>query len=182
MANNFKVFDEALNNVATLSEWNSDSERVGGFVVGTPAHSKVVNTALRSATLVVKALLDAVTRKQDINIDFNSSDAIIKQYIEDGILEMIRDKISQIPEAPVTSVNGKVGAVEITPESLGLAKVATSGNYADLIGKPGSELPDPTGQNDKVLGVQNGQYMLIERFQIIQTSNAAGGITYEIRA
>jgi hypothetical protein len=41
----------------------------------------------------------------------------------------------------VTSVNGQVGAVEITAETLGLATVATSGSYTDLINLPETTLP-----------------------------------------
>lgn len=49
-------------------------------------------------------------------------------------------------EFPVTSVNGQMGDVELTAEGIkGLAKVATSGRYEDLIGKPASyKLPVAT--------------------------------------
>lgn len=44
--------------------------------------------------------------------------------------------ISQVPTPPVTSVNGRTGAVTGLAEASSLAAVATSGDYDDLIDKP----------------------------------------------
>ena len=62
MANNFKVWidDETSSSFQNASDFNLDSERVGGFQAGTAAHSVVMNSALRQANLIAAALMELV--------------------------------------------------------------------------------------------------------------------------
>lgn len=57
----FKVWIDVpteSNMVMDATAWTSDAERVNGFAPNTPAHSRIVNTALRQATLVTAALME----------------------------------------------------------------------------------------------------------------------------
>lgn len=76
MANKFKLWveDANINATQTYNDFDSDTQRAGGFVGGTPASAIRVNTALRQANLIACALMDVVA-PNDNTIDFRSSRA-----------------------------------------------------------------------------------------------------------
>lgn len=107
MANKFKLWveDENINATQTYNDFDSDTQRAGGFVGGTPASAIRVNTALRQANLIACALMDVVA-PNDNTIDFRSSRADtatflgskLKAYIgfsvdENGVLKYGSDVV-----------------------------------------------------------------------------------------
>lgn len=90
MANKFKLWvdDENINATQTYNDFDSDTQRAGGFVGGTPASAIRVNTALRQANLIACALMDVVA-PNDNTIDFRSSRAATATFLGTKLKEYI---------------------------------------------------------------------------------------------
>lgn len=67
-------------NTQDATTFAADSQRASGFVTGTPASSKRVNTALRQANLVAVALMDILAPNSDVTAQ--SSVAQMKSAIQ----------------------------------------------------------------------------------------------------
>lgn len=86
MANKFLNFvdDRNINATQSYEDFANDSQRKQGFKSGDPASSIRVNTALRQANLVAKALMDVVApNNQSVDFRSKSSDIalLIQQYV-----------------------------------------------------------------------------------------------------
>lgn len=84
MATRFGVWIDTPNtgesgNVMSYSAFASDTQRASGFMSGTIASSIRMNTALRQATLVTAALMNAIA--PDSTLDMNSSLADLTNFL-----------------------------------------------------------------------------------------------------
>lgn len=84
----FRVFAEKSDNVYSDNDYaNSNStgtsSREYGNKTGTPVDSRLQNTALKTATLISKALLDAIVTNE--NLGLNSSITELKEAILNGL-------------------------------------------------------------------------------------------------
>ena len=118
-----------------------------------------VDDALKQSAIFATEVLPSLTASEDEPAEIRSSLDLLLQAVEDSKItdkqfaEMLTDYLDRHPvEAPVTSVNKKIGAVVITAQDLGaltehqdisgkanaadLANVAVSGDYNDLVNKP----------------------------------------------
>ena len=85
--NSFEVFDENTNNV--VEAFDEDSERLAGFTANNVIRSNIMNTVLRSATLITVALL------QSIGYTSNSDDITIESSISD-VVSFIKNNLTNI--------------------------------------------------------------------------------------
>ena len=92
MPSNFKVFSESGTNICNDIEWSTDSERDTGFVKNTVASSKSVNTALKSATLVTAAIMQAVSVAQTEQVGLESTVSEVPSYIQNGFTKLFSSK------------------------------------------------------------------------------------------
>ena len=67
-------------NVLSPSALSTDSQKVNGFISGTPISSLRINTALRQANLVVAALMDAIDSEN--TLDLTSTQSAVKNVID----------------------------------------------------------------------------------------------------
>ena len=106
MANKFKLWveDENINATQTYNDFDSDTQRAGGFVGGTPASAIRVNTALRQANLIACALMDVVAADNS-TVDFRSSRADIAQAISSGLAALTPDKAEKIGYSTSNTTN-----------------------------------------------------------------------------
>lgn len=101
MANNFKVWDEGKVNIVSESTFANAEQ----FQNGTPASSSMVNSALREATLIAKALMAAV-EENGANIDslyFNSDLSAVVTAIKAGFSKLYRHNILLMFQESTTS-------------------------------------------------------------------------------
>lgn len=81
MANKFKIWDENRTNIQTYSEFDAEPQRQAGFTSGLQISSRIMNTALRQANLVVCALMNVIA-PNDQTVDVNSSVNDVQQLID----------------------------------------------------------------------------------------------------
>lgn len=119
MANKFKLWveDENINATQTYNDFDSDTQRAGGFVGGTPASAIRVNTALRQANLIACALMDVVA-PNNTSADFRSSRADIAQAISSGLAALTPEGANKVKDwgASTTSYI-KLAVVDSIPSS-----------------------------------------------------------------
>lgn len=119
MANKFKLWveDKNINATQTYNDFDSDTQRAGGFVGGTPASAIRVNTALRQANLIACALMDVVA-PNNANVDFRSSRADIVQAISTGLAALTPEGANKIKDwGTQTTSYIKLAVVDSIPAS-----------------------------------------------------------------
>lgn|SRR5574344_87807 len=119
MANKFKLWveDANINATQTYNDFDSDTQRTGGFVGGTPASAIRVNTALRQANLVACALMD-VLLPDDNTIDFKSSRADLATAIEVGLQSITPEGADKVKDWGAQSTSYiKLAVVNSIPAS-----------------------------------------------------------------
>lgn len=109
MATKFKVWIDTPNtesggNVLDYATYSSDTQRQNGFQSGQVASSVRVNTALRSATLVVAALMSALD--SDGVYDASSGLSAVEQFVQqkwNSKANLYSPEFMGVPKAPTAS-------------------------------------------------------------------------------
>lgn len=86
MATKFKVWidtPQTGTNIQSMADFSSDSQRTNGFAAGNAASAIRMNSALREATLITTALMDAIAPNSDV--DITSTVAQVKTTIANAI-------------------------------------------------------------------------------------------------
>ncbi|MFS7629608.1 hypothetical protein ACJ8BK_05420 [Klebsiella pneumoniae] len=110
--NNFKPFAVGAGaNVSSQTDWENLVALSTGFTAGI-ARSEQINKALRQGTVMASVLAQYI-------VDTTNSDVLDDGDIS-GLVQKLKSSInSVIPDIPVTSVNGKTGAVTLGAGDVG---------------------------------------------------------------
>lgn len=146
MATKFKVWIDSptSSNVMGESAYQNDTQRVSGFVSGTAASSIRVNTALRSATLITSAIMQAIAPTS--TFDHMAS--------VDDIATLLQTYWERVPDSVQTKLNQK------------LDMKTTTGTYQRVYGieKDGSQslfdVNDEVGSGSVVKRGSNGYFFV----------------------
>ena len=112
MANDFKPFAIGAGaNVLSQAEWEALVALSTGFTAGI-ARAGEVNKALRQATVMASVLAQYIA-------DTSGSDVLDNGDITTLVVNLKNSINSVVPDVPVTSVNGKTGAVVLNADDVG---------------------------------------------------------------
>ncbi|EPG9173718.1 hypothetical protein L7H29_004386 [Klebsiella pneumoniae] len=155
--NNFKPFAVGAGaNVSSQTDWENLVALSTGFTAGI-ARSEQINKALRQGTVMASVLAQYI-------VDTTNSDALDDGDIS-GLVQKLKSSInSVIPDIPVTSVNGKTGAVTLGAGDVGAypntgGEVSGSLNTTGQITEAGQRVyspnnPPPVNNTGAVIGVR----------------------------
>lgn len=138
-ANKFGIFDENKTNIQTDDEFVAETQRLNGFQPDTAASSKIMNTALRNATLITKSLVELFATTDYLkDVGPNSTLADMKNYFSTGLESWLKNADIVVKDAQnVTSSIGKVTLDKIfefnNSEMTRVVKVASKAGIADYL-------------------------------------------------
>lgn len=157
MASNFKVFGSASTNVYTQSEYTANDESTNGFQPNTPAHSQVINTALKSSSLAVAAIFQALTGSQTTDVGLDSSVDDLTTFVKNGVNQIAGSTVdSSLSTTSTNAVQNKVVTSALN-NKVTSGQIATS-SVAGLV-KPVSTLSSVSAN---AVSTDTGKYYQIQ--------------------
>lgn len=112
MATNFKVFDETNQNTFSDADYAANTSRLNGNVAGQVILSQLINTVLRSTSLVTTSLANILTNE---TVGISSTEEQVTTTLREGLTSFIQG----------TTVTNAINAVNATSaKNADIAKVA----------------------------------------------------------
>ena len=112
MATNFKVFDETNQNTFSDADYAANTSRLNGNVAGQVILSQLINTVLRSTSLVTTSLANILTNE---TLGISSTEEQVTTALREGLTNFIQG----------TTVTNAINAVNATSaKNADIAKVA----------------------------------------------------------
>lgn len=106
MPHKFKVYAENSTNIYNDSEYDASNERINGSQPATPVVSKLMNTALKSVSMVTEAFMNVVTQTQVDDVGVQSAQSTIVDYITQGLISFIDTNVGYSFSSTENSTNG----------------------------------------------------------------------------
>ena len=123
-SNKFRVAGENTTNIFTDAQYNSDSERTGGYTAGVSIKSKIMNTTLRETSLVATALIEALKSSELIDTDTTT---ISPRMAVDDLTTMIVNRLkSRTKDLTVTLLASGWGSTAPYSQTVSVDGVTTT--------------------------------------------------------
>ncbi len=144
-----------LGKLAFKNEVDTAQIAIGAVKTSQIGSNVIMNAHLKSNTITGDRLKDLAVTTEKIAEGAVTGAKLAEGAVKAGDhITIARDETNDIvigAESSVFSVNGKTGDVTLDQDTLGLANIAYSGNYRDLVGAPDSGVYSVNGQTGSVI-------------------------------
>lgn len=146
--NNFKIFDESIDNILTIIDYVGNTQRVNGFAEGDEIPSALFNSVLRQNTLVSYGLIEFmkfyVSSPITVQHNMNTTDLLdfITEFFDNYFIDKISDGISYSNIHGDNNATGGILYMEPDP----------SGSIGNYVSPP---IGTPTSLKKFILGYKN---------------------------